>query len=411
MKSFLIKNLSIYFFFNCAIAILPIVLMPILTKYMTPKDYGLYAIYALMLMFFGIMSRFELNAALKREFVSVKDNFGQYVGTAFVFSLLMIIPSLLIVYVVSFYVKDLFGISFFWVFLSFPLVFLRGQVMNLHHLWQINSNSFLYGLWGLVSSVSMYSLSIFILVYFDIGWEARAVAEWLVSFLAFSMAVYFLKKHFNLCFVFKYCLLKKMLGYSFPLIPGALISYCITASDRFFLTEFSSSHELGLYSIALQLSFSLGLLFSAAYPVWESYVFNKVGCIDYIAFKRLSAVLVVVGVGGVLIVFCLAYVLYLAIPYLVASEFIGASDYVVPCLFVALAGGMYRLSNAVLVYMKKTKKVLSVSLMMLLVDIGLMYLFVGSYGAISVGYILAITFLIGAFLNMFFVYRYGCLSK
>ena len=406
MITFLIKNFSIYFVFSVLTSILPIALMPVLTKYMTPEDYGLYSIYAMLVMFFGVFYRFELNQALKREFVSDGSDFCFYIGTAFVFSLFLLVPFFILIFLVNLFVDDVFGIESIWFFLIVPLVFFKTQILNLHHLWQIGGRSFLFGLWGFLSNFSMYMLSIIFLVFFDLGWVARVYGEWLVCLFSFVIAFFFLKKHFRISLFFEMRLLKKMLVFSLPLIPGAIISYMMIASDRFFIAELVSTHELGLYSIAVQFSFSLAIVFSAIFPVWESYIYNQMECVDVSSFNRLILVLIGVLFVGILCVYVLVYMISKLMPFLVDSSFLGADLYLLPCLCAVLSAGIYRLTHAVLVFMRRTKEVLLIGLLMLCMNLVMMYFFISSMGASGAGYALAIAFCFGGGMNMLTAYSY-----
>lgn len=406
MITFLLKNFSIYFLFSSLTAVLPIVLMPVLTRYMTPEDYGLYSIYAMIVMLVGVFFRFELNQALKREFVSDSDEFGFYFGTAFVFSLFLLIPFYVFVLLMSFFFDNALGIDFSWFFLIVPLVFFKAQILNLHHLWQISSRSLFYGLWGFFSNLFMYLVVIVLLVFFDLGWVSRVYGDWFVCFISFGVAVFFLKKHFGFYVFFERRYLKKMLGFSLPLIPGAIISYIMIASDRFFIAELASSHDLGLYSIALQFSFSLVIVFSAIFPVWESYIYNKIKYVDIDSFKRLLLVLIGVSFVGGVCVYVLVYLISRVMPFLVDASFLGADLYLLPCLCAALSAGIYRLTHVVLVFMRKTKEVLFVGLLIACVNMVMMYFFVSSLGAVGAGYALAFSFCLGGLVNMLTVYGY-----
>lgn len=396
----LFKNFSIYFVFSVLTAILPIALMPILTRYMTPEDYGLYSIYAMLVMFFGVLYRFELNQSLKLEFVGDEKDFKLFLGSAFLFSVFLLIPFFIVVFLVYLFFDDVFGVSSFWLFVVLPLVFFKAQILNLHHLWQISSRSFLFGLWGFLANFSVYALSIILLVFFDMGWIARVFGEWFVCFFAFFVALFFLNKHFGLRFVFEFSFLKKMLIFCLPLIPGAIVSYLMLASDRFFIAELVSMYELGLYSVALQFSFSIAIVFTAVYPVWESYIYNKVDVFDSYFLNRLLLVLVGIFLVGIFCVYVLSYLIAIVIPYLVDDNFVNAYLYLIPCLYAALGAGIYRLTNALLVLMRKTKEIFFIGLLLLLVNFILMFQMVSSFGAAGAGYSLAMTFCLGALINV-----------
>ncbi|KAJ8134704.1 hypothetical protein OY671_012083, partial [Metschnikowia pulcherrima] len=83
--SYSAESVSIYSVFNVSSAVVPIMALPILTRYSTPEDYGSFTIFTIVSMFAGNAFRLESNMALKREYVEAPQKFSPYVSSATVF--------------------------------------------------------------------------------------------------------------------------------------------------------------------------------------------------------------------------------------------------------------------------------------------------------------------------------------
>jgi len=68
--------------------------------------------------------------------------------------------------------------------------------------------------------------------------------------------------------------LKQMLRYGLPLIPGALASFVLTFSDRFFLRHFGTLADVGVYALGYKLAMVVGLLTNSPFALtwqWQQF--------------------------------------------------------------------------------------------------------------------------------------------
>lgn len=401
-----IKSISTYFIFNVLSAFVPIISLPILTRYLTPIDYGIFTTFTVISMFIGNMFRLELNMALKREYAENPDNFSPYISTAFVFSTIMLAPYLVVVLLMRSFVDIFYSIPVFWIFLIVLLSYFRSQIINLHHLWQITNRALPYGIWGLVASISIYAIAISILFLKGGDWQARAWGEWLVGLVSLPIAFHYLRKDYGLRWLFNLKILLRMLKYSLPLLPTTLMAYIFMVSDRVFISEFSGLHELGLYSVALQLATSIDLVFRAILPAWESWIFTKLGSVNQLTVPIIFKRLLMLGVLGGVMMFFLPPVLEFLMPYLTDKSFSMAENFLFPCLLAVICAGFFKLSKIPLIFMRKTSTVAYINIAMIVFNFTFMYIFVSKWGAIGAAYALSLTYTFGSLIQLYFMYKY-----
>ncbi|SSW69715.1 hypothetical protein AVE30378_03680 [Achromobacter veterisilvae] len=389
------RSVSIYLIFNVLSAIVPIMAMPVLTRYLTPADYGLFTIFTIVSMFAGNAFRLELNMALKREYVEAPQKFSPYLSSAIVFSTIMLVPYALLVLLLWPFFDTFYGIAWQWLFLIVLLVYFRFSAIVLHHLWQITNRALPFGIWGLAGNILSYGLAILFILRMGADWRARAWGEWIAALVAFPLAIYYLRNQYQLRWAFDPTLMKKMLRFSLPLLPSGLMSYVFMVSDRMFIAEFNGAHELGLYSVALQLAAAAGLVFSAVLPAWESWVFTRLGSVDGKAIRKIVARLFAIFLGMCILILILPGMLGFLMPYLTSKDFSSARVFLFPCLLATACAGMFNMISAVLVFMRQTAVVAYVNVGMAIFNFLCLYVFVSNWGAAGAAYGLALTFVVG----------------
>lgn len=384
-------------------ALLPILTLPLFTRYLTPADYGVLAIFNIVTMFAGNFFRLELNSALKREYVDGSGAFSRYVSTAFIFSHFLLLFCALVLVLLLPWLQAFHGVGVQWFFLVLLLAYLRFHTVCLHHLFQLSNRATLYGGWGLVATLTTFGLAIWLMISLGWGWQARAWAEVFVAVVAFPIAIYFLRRDYALKWHFDLASLKKMLRFSSPLLLASMLGYVLISSDRLFIAEMVGPQELGLYTVAVQLSSAMGMFFGAVVPTWESWIYTSQGGVHRGNIRKvLRRFFALVAVLLVLVV-VLPTLLNLLLPYITDKSFSGAEAYLAPAVAAAASAGVCGLLSPILIFMRKTSVVASINVLMVLINFGCLYTFIGVWGAVGAAYAMALSYAIGSALMLFFV--------
>lgn len=237
-------------------------LIPVYTRYLTPADYGTLEILNTTLSVLGIIFVMGLTTALFRSYFFENDpeKKKQVVSTVFLF--LTITSGLLTLLLVS-----LAGISSS-LFLGsreytsdFRVIFLTlfcntGIGIGLAVL-RAKEEPTRYALVTISQVVMSLTLNIVFVVVLRKGvlgiLESNLITA-AVLYLALTWTV--MRKA---GFGFSLDELKRMLAFGLPLVPAGAAIWVLTLSDRYFLQFFSTSSELGLYS----LGYKFGMVISA----------------------------------------------------------------------------------------------------------------------------------------------------
>ena len=124
MKIF--KEVAIYIGASFAQKILPLVLLPILTRILTPSEYGVLAMFTIAITTFSLMLGNGLNGFVRMVYHKVpRVNFRHYVeNVLFLFLWLTFLSFLILIYFES-ELSEIFKIDKNYLFLAFAVAFSR----------------------------------------------------------------------------------------------------------------------------------------------------------------------------------------------------------------------------------------------------------------------------------------------
>ena len=91
----ILKKTVIYGFFNSLSTLIPFLLLPILTRYLSSEDYAIITVINIIILFLGAIFRLEVQAALKREYMEDRNNFAEYVSSALTVPIFIFVISLI----------------------------------------------------------------------------------------------------------------------------------------------------------------------------------------------------------------------------------------------------------------------------------------------------------------------------
>jgi O-antigen/teichoic acid export membrane protein len=124
----------------------------------------------------------------------------------------------------------------------------------------------------LTSLLTIGSIALFVLVLQQ-GVRGLFLGQVLAAIIAAVGAIIIFKDSINPAHVRK-DILKEMLVYGFPLIPATIASWATASSDRFILQLFTTSSEVGIYSIAASLAAGMAIVTNSFQMAWGPFAFS-----------------------------------------------------------------------------------------------------------------------------------------
>lgn len=280
MKKFklFIENFLVYGLGGIISKIIPLIMVPIITRIMPNTDYfGLSDLSNTVIQFGSALAIMGMYDAMYRMFFEKEDEeFKKNIcSTAFVFTLFTSI----IIFIIMLLLKEIIAKYFFsnekyayivYISAIATLVGATNGIISAPTRMQNKRKVFLVT--NTISPLISYAISIPMLLngYYTIALPLAAVISGIVMECAFGIMNYkwFSFKRFD----FK--LLKPLLIIAIPLIPNFLIYWIFNSCDKVMITNMIGIGAAGIYSVASKLGNCSQLIYTAFAGGWQYFAFS-----------------------------------------------------------------------------------------------------------------------------------------
>lgn len=404
--SILIRNSFIYLGSGISSKAIPFLLLPLLTKNLSPQEYGILSIFMIFISIYGAFIGMGLNANISKNFYRVsKDVLAQIVG-----NLLFVLMTTLAIY----FMLTLGLYSQFDTIFSIPTKFLlivpfiafMQMVNNLNiTILRNEQRAYMFGVFEVSLTAVIMSVTILSLVVLGFGWYSQVVGIF-VAGVIFSIAGFiYMHKRGYISLVFDKEKIKSILNISIPLIPHILGGLVIAASDRLFIEQMVSLEAVGLYAVGYSFGMIVMLFTDSFIKAWSPWFYKsmanptdskKAKIVKY-TYLFIIGLFVLTGIISVAAKFIL--------PYFVDEKFYGASEFI---FWVALGyalRGVYQIFFPYLVHINCTSFLAVSTVVAAVVNLALNYLLIDMYGAIGAAYATVGAFAVSASLVFWYQKR------
>ncbi|MGX7150929.1 lipopolysaccharide biosynthesis protein [Enterococcus ureasiticus] len=391
----LISNSIIFTIGNFGSKLLLILLVPLYTYSLTPTEYGsvdlLMTTVSLLL---PIVSLNIFDGVIR--FVMDKNESKEKVFTNSVFLLfIMAIASSLGIICLSF----LFPLSnHFWYYLYWILILQALQTTFAQFARGIDKIK-VYALSGVLLTFVTAVLNIILLVIFKMGIQGYLISLVLANIITIIYIACVLKIwsfiHFN---KLDKELIRRLLIYSLPLIPNAIMWWLMNASSRYFVVFFIGSSANGLLAVANKIPSLVSLLNTIFMQAWQMSAIEEFDSEDKSAFYskvfNYFSIVMLLGASGLLMI------LKPLVKLVINVDFYNSWEIVPPLLLAVVYSSYSGFLGTNYIAAKKTQGVFLSSIIGALASVILNLLLIPSIGTIGVGISSMVSFF------LIFVIRY-----
>jgi O-antigen/teichoic acid export membrane protein len=232
---------------------------PILTIYITPKEYGNIAIILMLVAIFKILFTMSLESTIMRYYLRIKDNktlSKNFLGSIVVFISLLFMFSF---FIMLFFGEELFSIILvdiqYYPYIFLAIILVISQELNSLYITVLKVTQNVKD-FTIFYNMYFFSQTIFILLFVvnDLLSEdiAYALALITVNLLFSLISIYKLKPY--ICFTIDLKLIKIALAYSISMVPIQLANIANSSVDRYVLLSLMGTSSVGIYFFAYQIS-------------------------------------------------------------------------------------------------------------------------------------------------------------
>ena len=391
----LTRSFLLYLFASGIHQAIAFLLLPVLTYYLTPEDYGILRLYNLyVFLLLGIVSLRSENLFFVEYFTHPPAYQTRLFSTIALFPIAVATILFFILAFTAFYSNFLSEIPIVWR-LMLPWFALAVFYFNLlTNLLVYTKQAQRYATVSAIKAIMEIGLSILFIVGFHWKWQGRLSAWLIVLILLCCYAFYyFSRQNFFRWKVWDKHLLIKSLKYGVPLIPTDYGKLIINQSDLLFITHLISLEATGLYSLGYQLGMILNLIGTAAIQAFSPFVMERLAnktpqSIKEIKRGFLLFLLLMVFAWGLIV---------LVTPLLfrwgvIHGNYEKALIYVPWSALAYLFWGIYMYFALALLFFKKTLYMSFVFISGAALNLIMNYIFINSWGTMGAAYATVLAF-------------------
>lgn len=386
----LLAGSAVYLSTNILNAIIPFALLPVLTRYLSPEEYGEVAMFQTLLGALAAFIGLSMNGAAGRKFYDGnlgENDLAEFIGACLQILLITSLISLTVLAAFSGNFSEWLGLDKQWILLA-VLVCASNVIAQLRlGQWQVRKQAIKYGVLQISRSLLNVTLSLGLVVVLLKGSDGRISAQvWTAAIFAF-VALWLLKRGNLLSFLsWRPDYIREALRFGVPLIPHVGGMFLLASVDRFVIKSELGLAQTGIYMVAVQFAAALALVFDAVNKAYVPWLFERLKR-DQINEKRQ---IVLFTYGWYALILCGAALAFIIGPWLIVfvagERYEQAGDVLGWLALGQVFGGMYLMVTNYIFFSKRTGLLSLVTMASGLINVTLLFLMIGAFGLEGAAY-------------------------
>ena len=382
------KEILLYGLASFVSLLVPLSLLPILTRVLSNADYGYFGIFQSIVNVVGTLVLFGGLGALIRAYALIsKNEKSVYFSSCFLLSIALSAAVFLVFCGLLFIGSSWLPLDGSW----FLCAALAGGFSGIWNLliahFQGLREAKKYAIWQVVSALVSFLMTLVLVLGFDLTWKGRAVAV-LLSFLAPSLVllVSFFKKGFASYSISK-SFVREASIIGIAAMPHALSAVVMSFTDRFLILNMVGAEEAGLYTVAYQVSSVFLVAGVAIGRGWSPWVYEqlKPGGNAIAKNKLMNYCLVLIGFlvssGVIFLIVANAF-----LPALLGEEFEESRKFTTILIASCVTSTLYIILAPPIFFYKKLAFLGVAGVVLLIANVILTYVLILDLGSVGAAY-------------------------
>ncbi len=274
----LLGHTVVYGLGNYGIKIVGFLLIPVYTRYLDPKDYGIMALVSMYTQGMFVFMNLGQNTAIFRFYYDHDDPEWRerVIAAALWIVFLVAVP---LACVPLFFSRPLAvkllddGRLWFLVAIGTGTVLAKVLLRMPFTIMRAKEYSKRYASWSLLRGTLATTLAVILVV----GFHLRATGVVLSQFLGeFVMCLLLTGATFRMLRVgFRWDDIREQLAFGLPLVPAGVATFALHLADRWFIRTYYTVADVGIYSLAFRFGEILLFVVTAVQLSWGPFIFSR----------------------------------------------------------------------------------------------------------------------------------------
>ena len=385
----------------------PFLLLPFLTSYLEPTEFGILSIFLVMNALYGAFIGMAMHSNVTKNFFHrSKPELALITGNVFF---------ILFTTTGFYFLATLLLLFFFDSFFSIPTEYLLilpvlafFAMANQIHLAVLRNEgrAYTFGAFEIANAFFSVGITIVFLTYLDFGWLSQVVGMLSATIVLSVIGVGYLYKRGYLSLVFNKQAAWNILRLSLPLIPHVLGGVVIAVSDRLFIERMVGLEAVALYAIGYSFGMVVSLFTDAFIKAWSPWFYKQLVEPTYARKAQIVKSTYAYLAGVFIIAYLISVLGEFILPFVVDASYIDAAQYIWWIALGYAVHGVYKIFFPYIVHISKTQFLAFSTTVAALLNLVFNYFFIGSFGTVGAAYATILSFAASAV--MVFVYQSRC---
>lgn len=390
-RSSLLKSSLIYTFCDAINKAVPFLILPLLSYYLAPSDYGIIANFNVLLAVVSIFIMLGVDSAIGVNYYKfTKEELSHYIFNALLLTILVTAFILIIFFLFHPIIYEFVKVPQYYLLLLVIMAFAATVTSINLSLWRLEEQPLKFGIYEILQTIINIGMSLLFVILYKMGWVGR-VNGMLIAALSFGLFSFvllyrrgYLKININKFYI------KDILYFGLPLIPHALSFWVRSGIDRIYITKLIGESATGLYATGFQFGTLVSFLTLSFNNAFTPYLYKSLSVVDPYELNRNKAKLVKITYYGVviLIVTCVFFTICsnFILTHFFSEKYLQAKEFVLWAILSQTFQGMYLLFVNYIFFVKRTRALASITFFCACLQLILSYLAIKEFGAIGGAY-------------------------
>jgi O-antigen/teichoic acid export membrane protein len=381
--------------------------MPVLTRYLSPADYGIVYLFNSIMMFFVPLIGLQSETYFSRYYFEIKKEvFAEHVGGIFKVVAITTAAAFFFLYLLNDQLSSALAVEKGLMGLCLIASFFTIVGAYLLQYFQMENSAGKYISVIIIITLINLILSLLLVVVFRFGWQGRIIGIMVSVFIQAIVSVYILYRNGFIKFKINMKYTGEIVAFGFPLLLGAMGGWVINLADKVFIAKMVSLSATGIYGIGSSMGMIMALIVNSFGRAWFPYFLENIKDNIYENNVRIVKLTYLFTSVIILLAFVVTFFSYVFIKYFIATEYFESYKYV---LWISLGQGIAGINSIFLYYLLYEKKNYLISGIFCLSAVSNLFLnffLIKLFGTIGAAYAVFVSFLIAAIITILFSVHY-----
>ncbi len=394
-QSILIKSTIVYMLTRVVNSLIPFLLIPILTIYLSPSDYGITSTFTAMIAILVVFNRLSMSGAVNVNFFKLsKQSLKIYIGNVIIIAFVTTVFLFCTIYLFQDSLSHKLEIPKIWLYIGLFLACIQFfSELNLG-LWQSEQHPKPFAIYQITMMLVGTIFVLFLVVGLNMGWEGKLTAQAISTTIFSLISFWFLYQRGYLQFKIDKKYIADALKFGVPLIPHALSGWFKMGIDRIFLTMIVGTSATGLYSVGYQFGFIVGMVALAFNQAYSPYLYKKLTNITEEGKRKLVKLTYLYFVGILLFAGIISVIMPLFVAHFLNIRYNNSIEYIPWIAFGYAFQGMYLMVVNYIFYIKRTYILSLITFSAGVLHVVLSYILINKHGSIGAAQATTLSFFI-----------------